>query len=427
MPLQASGASTASFQDLLQALGQDMAASPGLAVVLVDLPAISKFQARLGYAGSDSMLKALHQGFNTALGKAGNVMRLGDGSFCAVVRTVRNSGHAVLAGEKLLRTADDIFSSAEIGLKPQLSVGIALFPAHGDSPETLLRHAQLAAEASRSRSIRVVVYDGSCSSDVLEPWALGAAYAHALESGELAVYYQPKISMSTGRPVGVEALMRWLNDAGKPVATPDVFIPLAEEAGLIQTTTWYSLSNSMRMSADCDGLSVAVNITPRMLHSREFVDMIRTAVSTWGIKHRQLTLEVTEGGLIADFVQATARLKKLRDMGLRVSIDDFGTGYSSLSYFKKIPADELKIDKSFVMNMATDSADQRLVRTIIELAHHFNLEVVAEGVENRATFDVLAQMGCHQAQGYLFSPALSLEKLKDWLAKNSRDLRTSAD
>jgi EAL domain-containing protein (putative c-di-GMP-specific phosphodiesterase class I) len=183
----------------------------------------------------------------------------------------------------------------------------------------------------------------------------------------------------------------------------------------------------MRMSADCDGLSVAINITPRMLHSREFVDMIRTAVSTWGIKQRQLTLEVTEGGLIADFVQATARLKKLRDMGLRVSIDDFGTGYSSLSYFKKIPADELKIDKSFVMNMAADAADQRLVRTIIELAHHFNLEVVAEGVENRATFDALAQMGCNQAQGYLFSPALSLQRLKEWLANNSRDLRTSAN
>jgi EAL domain-containing protein (putative c-di-GMP-specific phosphodiesterase class I)/GGDEF domain-containing protein len=404
-----------------------MDALPGLAVILVDLPAISKFQARLGYAGSDSMLKALYDGFNAAIGNAGHVMRLGDGGYCAVVRTVRNSGHAVLAGEKLLRTADDIFNSAELGLKPLLSVGVALFPAHAEDPETLLRHAQLAAEASRSRCVRVVVYDAGCSSEVLEPWALGAAYSQALESGELAVYYQPKISMSTGRPVGVESLMRWLNDDGKPVATPDVFIPLAEEAGLIQTTTWYSLSNAMRMSADCDGLSVAVNITPRLLHSREFVDMIRTAVSTWGIKQRQLTLEVTEGGLIADFVQATARLKKLRDMGLRVSIDDFGTGYSSLSYFKKIPADELKIDKSFVMNMAADASDQRLVQTIIELAHHFKLEVVAEGVENRATFDALAQMGCHQAQGYLFSPALSLQRLKEWLAKNSRDLRLPAD
>jgi EAL domain-containing protein (putative c-di-GMP-specific phosphodiesterase class I)/GGDEF domain-containing protein len=394
-----------------------------IAILLIDLPAMSKFQARLGFAESASLLQALSDAFDAALGTAGCVMRLGDGSFCVILRAIRNGGHAVLAGEKLLRTADEVLSSAELGVKPQLNVGVALFPSQADDPESLLRHAQLAAEASRSRSVRVVVYDAGCRSELLEPWALGAAYAHALECGELSVYYQPKISISSGHPAGVESLMRWLGEDGKPIATPDVFIPLAEEAGLIQTTTWYSLSNSLRMSADCGGLPVAVNITPRMLHDREFVDMIRSSVSMWGIKPRQLTLEVTEGGLIADFVQATARLKKLRDMGLRVSIDDFGTGYSSLSYFKKIPADELKIDKSFVMNMAADASDQQLVRTIIELARHFNLEVVAEGVENRATFDTLAAMGCHTAQGYLFSPALSLERLKGWLAQNSRDLR----
>jgi EAL domain-containing protein (putative c-di-GMP-specific phosphodiesterase class I)/GGDEF domain-containing protein len=400
-----------------------MAESPSIAILLIDLPAISKFQARLGYAESASLLQSLFEGFNSAVGKSGYVIRLGEGSFCAIVRAIRNSGHAVLAGEKLLRTADDVFNSIDLGIKPQLNVGVALFPSQATEPEALLRQAQLAAEASRSRSVRVVVYDAECRSDLLEPWALGAAYAHALESGELSVYYQPKVSMATGRPAGVESLMRWFTD-GKPVATPDVFIPLAEEAGLIQNTTWYSLSNSLRTSADCGGLSVAVNISPRMLHDRTFVDMIRTAVSTWGVKQHQITLEVTEGGLIADFEQATARLKKLRDMGLRVSIDDFGTGYSSLSYFKKIPADELKIDKSFVLNMAADASDQQLVRTIIELAHHFKLEVVAEGVENRATFDALAAMGCHTAQGWLFSPALSLEKLKRWLLENSRDLRT---
>ena len=390
---------------------------------MVDLPGISKFQARLGFSESAALLQALFVGFSAALGKSGYVLRLGDGSFCGVVRAIRNSGHAVLAGEKLLRTADDLFNAAGFGIKPQLNMGIALFPSQATESAGLLRQAQLAAEASGNRSARIVVFDPGCSSEVLEPWALGAAYAEALETGALSVYYQPKISIATGRPVGVESLMRWLDDAGKPIATPDVFIPLAEEAGLIQTTTWYSLSNAMRMSTECAELSVAINITPGMLHSRELLDMIRTAVSTWGIKEGQLTLEVTEGGLIADFAQATARLKKLRDLGLRISIDDFGTGYSSLSYFKKIPADELKIDKSFVMNMATDHSDQRLVLTIIELARHFKLEIVAEGVENRATFDALAQMGCHQAQGYLFSPALSLQRLKAWLAENSRDLR----
>ena len=228
--------------------------------------------------------------------------------------------------------------------------------------------------------------------------------------------------MSTGRVAGVEALMRWLRD-GRPVATPDVFIPLAEEAGLIQAATWYSLSNSLRMSADLAGLSVAVNITPGMLHHREFINMVKTAMTTWLIKDQRLTLEITEGALIADFTEATRRMKQLRDMGVKISIDDFGTGYSSLSYFKKIPANELKIDKSFVMGMTTDTADQRLVRTIIDLARHFTLEIVAEGVENRETFDALAAMGCHQAQGWLFAPALSQLHLQEWLGAHSGDLR----
>jgi EAL domain-containing protein (putative c-di-GMP-specific phosphodiesterase class I) len=175
----------------------------------------------------------------------------------------------------------------------------------------------------------------------------------------------------------------------------------------------------MQQAAACEGLSVAVNITPGMLHHRDFVEMIRSAASTWTIKRGGLTLEITEGALIVDFEQATARLARLRELGVRISIDDFGTGYSSLSYFKRIPADELKIDKSFVMRMLSDEADQRLVETIITLAHQFRLDVVAEGVEDQLTLDMLARMGCDFAQGYLFAPALTAEQLRVWLRASS--------
>ena len=393
-----------------------------LAILFIGLADMSKFQARLGFAESAAVLHALNEAFIGALGGRARVLRLGEGSFFAIVSGIRNKGHAALAAEKLQRTSDEVYGVVGVAIKPALSIGVALYPAQATEPEALLRQAQLAAEAAHSRGTRVLLFDEACSAEVLTPWTLGNAFAQALDTGELSVYYQPKISMSTGRPIGVEALMRWLRD-GRPVASPDVFIPLAEEAGLIHATTWYSLSNAIRLSVDCDGLPVAVNITPAMLHHREFMQMIRTAFTTWSVKPMQLTLEVTEGALIADIEQATARLKALRDLGLRISIDDFGTGYSSLSYFKKIPADELKIDKSFVMNMASDLADQRIVHTIIDLAHHFNLKIVAEGVENRATFDALTEMGCHVAQGYLFSPALSPERLKDWLGHSSRDLR----
>jgi EAL domain-containing protein (putative c-di-GMP-specific phosphodiesterase class I)/GGDEF domain-containing protein len=393
-----------------------------LAAVLIDVADVSHLQARLGYAASASLLQSLCDGFSKALGARGRVVRMSDGCYCAIVRGVRNHGHAVLAGEKMARTADDVFHGAAITVKPKVHIGVALYPAQATQAEPLLRFAQLAAEACGRRDSRVVVFDEQRDAEAHAPWALGNDFARALETGELSVFYQPKVNIASGTPVGVEALMRWLRD-GRPVATPDVFIPIAEGADLIHSTTWYALNNSLRMSAELAGLSVAVNVTPAMLHHREFIDMVRTALSTWGIGDRRLTLEVTEGALIADFAEATVRLKQLRDMGVRISIDDFGTGYSSLSYFKKIPADELKIDKSFVMGMTKDSSDHRLVQTIIGLAQHFSLQTVGEGVEDRLTFDALAELGCHQAQGYLFAPALSRESLQSWLQSNSRDLR----
>jgi EAL domain-containing protein (putative c-di-GMP-specific phosphodiesterase class I)/GGDEF domain-containing protein len=423
VPLRTQAASFSSFRDVIHALDRDVTEpAASIALLLIEVADVAKLQARLGFAESALLLQTVFDRLVDALGGRGRVIRLGDGRFCALVSAIRNSGHAVLAGEKLSRTAEDVFNVASLALKPTMNIGISLFPSQAEKPEVLLRLAQLATEAARKRAARIVVFDDMCGTEVLSPWQLGGEFAQALATGDLSVYYQPKVSMLTGRPSGVESLMRWFRD-GKTVATPDMFIPLAEEAGLMYGATWYSLSNTLRMASEYDDLTVAVNISPGMLHHREFIDMIRTAVTTWSVARSRLTLEVTEGALIADFAEATSRLKKLRDMGMRVSIDDFGTGYSSLSYFKKIPADELKIDRSFVMSMNTDSADRHLVQTIIGLSKHFNLEIVAEGVEDRETFDALAEMGCHHAQGYLFSPAMSSDNLKEWLRCNSRDLR----
>jgi EAL domain-containing protein (putative c-di-GMP-specific phosphodiesterase class I)/GGDEF domain-containing protein len=412
-----------SYQDLLSAVGAEIGAGDAsVAVLLLNIADISRFQARLGPSQSALLLQTLGVNFAQALGQRGRLIRLGDGRFCALVRATRNIGHAVLAGEKLARTAEDFFAAGRVAIRPTLAIGAAMCPQHARDPEQLLHFAQIANEASRTRGARVVVFDASCSEQIITPWELGNEFSHALETGELSVHFQPKISMATGVPVGVEALMRWLRD-GKPVASPDVFIPLAAEAGLMPAATWYSLSNSMRMSLEFGHLPVAVNIAPQILHHREFLDMIRTATETWRIDRSNLTLEVTEGALIADLDEATRRLALLRDSGIRISIDDFGTGYSSLSYFKKIPADELKIDKSFVMGMTRDSSDHRLVKVIVDLARHFNLEVVAEGVEDAQTFAALAQLGCDYAQGYLFSAALSRADLAEWLRLNRRDLR----
>jgi len=404
---------------LLPALEAALVAAKGtVALLLIDVVDLPALRGRLGFEASSALLQQLAVQFAAVLGARGQVLRFGEGCFCVLVYPVHNRGHAMLAGERLVRAAADTITDSAVVIAPELTVGVALYPSQGESAEELLRKAQLAGTTVRRGGGRVRVFDDSGAAELLNPWALGDRYAEALRAGELQVFYQPKICIADGRATGVEALMRWLQD-GCPVATPDMFIPLAEEAGLIQETTWYALSNALPQMAALGGLSVAVNITPGMLHHPEFVEMVRSALSSWNVMPDGLTLEITEGALIADFDQAIARLRGLRDLGVRVSIDDFGTGYSSLSYFKKIPADELKIDKSFVLRMSTDEGDQRLVETIISLAQQFKLKIVAEGVENRATFDMLARMGCDYVQGFLFSPALSADKLAIWLRNHA--------
>jgi diguanylate cyclase (GGDEF)-like protein len=404
---------------LLAAVSDAIASSQqgSLALMLLDVADFPRLQTRLGFEASGVLLRSLSEHLSLALGDRGTVLRFGDASFCVLVRAIRNRGHATLAAERLARAIEQAMVDVAIVTSPQINIGIALYPLQATDAQDLLRKAQLAAAAVQARAARLQVFDESCAEQVLKGWALKDAFAEALQSGEVEVFYQPKVRIADGRAVGVEALSRWLRD-GKPVATPDVFIPLAEEAGLIRDATWHVLSNSLQRAALWDGLHVAVNITPGMLHHNDFVEMIRSAVSIWSAKSGGLTLEITEGALIADFDQAAARLARVRELGVRISIDDFGTGYSSLSYFKKIPADELKIDKSFVIGMLADEGNQRLVQTIINLAHQFNLNVVAEGVENQASLDQLARMGCNYAQGYFFAPALNAEQVSLWLKRN---------
>jgi EAL domain-containing protein (putative c-di-GMP-specific phosphodiesterase class I)/GGDEF domain-containing protein len=403
------------YPELVAELGNAIERAQGsLGVLLIGITDLPGVQARLGFQQSAALLELIGKRFGTALRERGSVLRFGEGSFCVLLNSVRNGGHAVLAAEKLKHTLEEVMADAALGIAPDFHMGIALCPRHAREPEELLRKAQLAVVAARKRSSFQQVYDESCTEQVLTPWTLGEAYLEALRSGALEVYYQPKVRIADNRTAGAEALMRWFQD-GQVVATPDVFIPLAEAAGLIEESTWYALSNALRVAACHPGLGVAVNITPGMLHHHDFMEMVRTAVSSWSLQPGALTLEITEGALIVDLEQAINRFAQMRELGVRVAIDDFGTGYSSLSYFKKLSADEIKIDKSFVMRMVSDKADQHLVEAIIRLAHQFGFTVVAEGVEDQATFEALARMGCDCAQGHLFAPGLSADGLAAWL------------
>jgi diguanylate cyclase len=400
--------------ELLTRLRAALQRGGSLGLVLVNFDDLTALQTRIGFDASAALLHEVARRVRHALSGRATLLRFGDACLCVLIPGVRNAGHAVLAANKLMHEIDEAMVEASLAITPPVHIGIGLHPHHAADAEALLRQAQLAAAAARALNPPLQVYDENCAQQVLEPWSLADAYVEALRSGSLEVHYQPKLRVADGAAAGAEALLRWLRD-GQPVSTPDVFIPLAERSGLIQETTWYVLSNALQKPCEQMRLPVAVNITPHMLHHRDFMEMIRSAVATWNVPAGSLTLEITEGALIVDFEEAIARLQQLREIGVRIAIDDFGTGYSSLTYFKKVPADEIKIDKSFVLHMAETPADRHIVRAIIDLSHQFELAVVAEGVENQVTLDALAGMRCDYAQGYLVSPALSLAKLQDWL------------
>jgi EAL domain-containing protein (putative c-di-GMP-specific phosphodiesterase class I)/GGDEF domain-containing protein len=396
--------------------GAIRSSEPSHALILLSVSDLADVQARLGFGPSAALIDSLVQRFRRVLGIRGEVHKLGDGSVCVIVHAVRNSGHALLAAERLKHETEEAMAEAQVAIAPELHFGLALCPLHARDAETLVRMAQLAAAAARNREQPQLVYDESCAQQVLTPWSLGDAFVAALRSGALEVHYQPKVRLADRTTAGVEALLRWLQN-GRPVSTPDIFIPLAEQAGLIQEITWYVLGNALRQVGAT--LPVAVNVTAAMLHHAEFLEMVRTAVSNWNVQPGGLVLEITEGALIVDLEEAVERIAQVRQLGVKIAIDDFGTGYSSLSYFKKVPADELKIDKSFIVQMASSEADQHLVEAIVRLAHRFNLTVVAEGVEHQATLNDLSRMSCDQAQGYLLAPPLDSARLADWLRRRT--------
>lgn len=246
----------------------------------------------------------------------------------------------------------------------------------------------------------------------------------ALAEGEFSFYYQPKVDIQTGIPTNCEALIRW-ERAGLGLVPTEQFIEMAEKGGLIYQITDWALKAVVRQSRSIayqgNHLGVAVNISATDIYQESLIDSIDSTLAIWNIAPHLLTIEVTEGALLEDPERCIKVLTAVRDRGIRVSIDDFGTGYSSLSYFKRIPADELKIDKSFVLNFKESIEDQSIVETIIGLAHKFDMRVVAEGVENIETLQLLKNMGCDYAQGYLFSKPLNRDGFAEWLENYQQD------
>lgn len=277
---------------------------------------------------------------------------------------------------------------------------------------TALQQARHALRQARNQSALYRVFDGRHRDPVISDHRTVKALENALAQGELQLYYQPKIQASFGSIMGAEALMRW-HPLNSPVVHPGNFIGAAERSRIIRPLTWWAIKSAIgRMSRWPDNISVSINIPPHLLLDDEILDVIRDMLDLYSVRPSRVVLEVTENIMVENQQQMMTQLARLRKMGLKVSIDDFGTGHSSLTYFRNLPADELKIDKSFVTQMLKSQKDLAIVRAVIDLAHNFALKVVAEGVEDQTTADRLKELGCDYLQGYLFDRPLPVEEFE---------------
>jgi EAL domain-containing protein (putative c-di-GMP-specific phosphodiesterase class I) len=314
----------------------------------------------------------------------------------------------------------------DLSLAVEASLGIAVYPDHGMAADSLIQRADVAMYVAKESGSGYFVYASESDRHHPRRLALMGRLRHAIEQDELVLHYQPKLDFRAKCVTGVEALVRWQHPEFGMIP-PDQFIVPAEKTGLIKPLTLWILNSVLRECRVCHQtgveISVAVNLSRRNLHDPELPEQVARALKGCNIPPERLVLEITESALMADPARATEVLTRLSQMGVRLSIDDFGTGYSSLASLKKLPVNEVKIDRSFVKEMAVNEDDAIIVRSTIELAHNLCLKVVAEGVEDQSTLDRLAALGCDAAQGYYISRPLPAEELKRWLTESPWGLK----
>lgn len=378
--------------------------SRSVVLLLVNIRNVERLTASVGHTAAGEVLEDFFRRLRGVTRDNDDVGRLSDRKFAVMISGLKNRGHATLAAKKIQRLA--LETKTRFKLDPaalQPSIGIVMCPEQGNNPHDLLRFAEIASLDGRRRNEQISFFEPQAARALFEDWGLEGRLARAIESGDLELYYQPKLSLERHTIVGAEALMRW-HEPEIGFISPEVFINLAESTGQIFDLTQFAIQRACRQLSQwvtsMPELGVAVNLSSILVRDTEIVDVIENAVGIWGTKPQSLTMEVTENALMTDPEKSHEVLTRIRDLGSRVSIDDFGTGYSSLSYLKRIPADELKIDRSFVMGMLSDEGDRKIVEHSIAIAASFGLEVVAEGIEARQELDVLAELGCQYAQGY---------------------------
>ncbi len=397
-----------------------------IAVLFLDLDRFKDINDSFGHATGDRLLRAVARRLQETVGPHQTVARLSGDEFTIVLENIETAQDAE-------QVARDIIAAFEAPLLPDRgheitmspSIGISLYPEHGQTPTELLKRADTAMYQAKNAGRRTFMrYDEVMDASTRERALLSNALRKVLDRGELRLAFQPRLDLARSRIGGVEALLRWHSDEHGEIA-PDDFIPLAEESGLILEIGDWVLREACRVmqrwrQQGISDLRVSVNVSMLQLNRGDFPDVVRHVLEDTGMPASALELELTESVLMADAEQNARHLRALRALGVSLAIDDFGTGYSSLAYLRRLPIQTIKIDKSFVDGVPENAEDAAIAGTVISMGHSLGLKVVAEGVENEAQATFLAEQQCDEVQGFWLSPPLdaqaTLALIRHWAA-----------
>ncbi len=393
-------------------------------VMLMDLDRFKEVNDALGHHYGDALLRDLGPRLVTAIGDGGLVARLGGDEF-GILLGGDGADPAVLddALTRLQHCVSAPFSIDELALEVGASVGVACYPHDGEDANALLRCADVAMYAAKDAQTDYKIYSAEQNEPSVRRLSVLSDIRHALSGDQIVVHFQPIVDVDDHTVRGAEGLVRWEHPQ-LGLIPPAAFVATVEQTGLIGPLTRHVLEQSIAACAEWRrggrDLSVAVNLSVRNLLDRDLPLEIDRLLRTYGLPAPALQLEITESMIMSDPERALATVVRLSELGVRLSVDDFGTGYSSLANLRRMPIDELKIDRSFVSPMLTDESDLIIVRSTINLGHDLGLKIIAEGVEDRATLDHLAVLGCDLAQGYHVSRPLPAAAFRDWLAERQR-------
>ena len=404
-------------QDLRRAIAASLARNTACSIVMLDLDRFKHVNDVLGHRFGDRLLKIVAQKLRDEVLSTGDTLaRLGGDEFVILLPRT-DPQEAMATAQRILRVFERPLTLDDNTVDLGAGIGVAGCPEHATNADQLLARAEIAMYVAKREHAGTVVFHPELDSTSQESLSLLGELRRAIDRDELRLVLQPKVDLRTGQLVGAEALLRWQHPT-RGLVPPMRFVPFAEQTGFIRLLTNWLVERVCReqqaLRARGLYLKLSLNLSTRDLMDPDLPGKLQKQIAHYGIEAGAFVLEITESAIMDDPQRALQTLMKLHEMGLKLSIDDFGVGYSSLAYLKRLPVDELKIDKSFVMNMATDLDDAKIVRSTIDLAHNLGLNVVAEGLESAHSWKMLAVLGCDQAQGYFIARPMPADQFADW-------------